>query len=1119
MEGSLDLRISLTERLSVEANGASLDERRFPGRQGRIVFAYLAAAQGRAVPRDELAEVLWGEDLPATWEKALRVLMTKLRALLEECGLDGSAALTSAFGCYKLTLPAGAWIDVDAAVQALESAEAALAAGEFAAARSEATTAAALARRSFLPGEDGSWVEGRRRDLRDVLVRSLECLRDTALEGGEFADAVRHGEEVIELEPFRESGYRRLMQAHISAGNPAEALRVYERCRRFLADELGAYPSPETEAVYLELLREDRVGTNEDGVPVVDAPGGTRSRRRSGVLLVVALLVAAVGAGILQLVQGDEGDASPLELAGSAVVTLAPGSGAREATVSTPASPTAMAAGLGFVWSASADTNTVVVLDPATNTVRDTIAVESVPGGIAISGSWVWVTNSLTGTVSRISPQTFSVVQTIPVGNGPTGIAAGDGDVWVANTSDNTVTRLRAEDGRVLDTFAAGDDPGAIALGEGAVWVASKLTASVLKLSPETGALLDRIPVGDGPVAIAVGSGSVWVANSLSGTVSRLDPTTGDVRGTFEIGSTADAVTAARGQIWVASASTGDVVRIDGRTGKLTPVHVGGRPSALAARAATVYVGLRPSGTAHVGGSLRVLVSNPGPPAIDTATAYSPEAWRTLVLTNDGLVSWRRVGGQAGTDLVPDLAVSLPTVSGDGLTYTFQLRPNLRYSDGRELAARDVRYSIERLYKLGPRREPAALESYRAIVGADRCREQPARCDLSEGIVTDDRQRTVTFHLVTPDPEFLSKLALPFAYVVPAGTSLREAVRRPLPATGPYRIAGLSSSGSLRLVRNPRFREWSSAAQPAGFADEIVIRPIASAVRRARLVAQGKADYASATEGEPLGVPPADRPRFHVRPLPATFYLMLDTTRPPFDALDARRAANFGLDRERVIRLGGSAATARPTCQVLPPNFPGYRPYCPYSLGSKPASPWKAPDRARARRLVKASGTGGAEVELWWHRNFGAPVGRYLVRELDALGFRARLRLFSGDLGKYFSALEQPRASWHLAGNGWFADYPAASNFINLLACSSPYNTGRFCNRAIDRKVRQALRIQRRDPASANARWAALDRELTDQAPWVFLSTLYSGDFVSKRVGNYQHHPLWGPLLDQLWVQ
>src|SRR5437763_317618 len=125
------------DRLAVEADGATLDEQRFPGRQGRIVFAYLAAQSGRPVPRDELAELLWGDDPPSTWEKALRVLMTKLRALLVECGIDGSTALTSAFGCYKLTLPPDTWIDFDAAAEAVARAEDAVAGGDLPEARAQ----------------------------------------------------------------------------------------------------------------------------------------------------------------------------------------------------------------------------------------------------------------------------------------------------------------------------------------------------------------------------------------------------------------------------------------------------------------------------------------------------------------------------------------------------------------------------------------------------------------------------------------------------------------------------------------------------------------------------------------------------------------------------------------------------------------------------------------------------------------------------------------------------------------------------------------------------------------------------------------------------------------------
>lgn len=101
------MRISLTGRVSIEANGTTLDERSFPGRQGRLVFAYLLAEEGRAVPRDELADVLWGDAPPARWDKALSVLVSKLRALLEQCGVDGQQALRSAFGCYRSSYPRG----------------------------------------------------------------------------------------------------------------------------------------------------------------------------------------------------------------------------------------------------------------------------------------------------------------------------------------------------------------------------------------------------------------------------------------------------------------------------------------------------------------------------------------------------------------------------------------------------------------------------------------------------------------------------------------------------------------------------------------------------------------------------------------------------------------------------------------------------------------------------------------------------------------------------------------------------------------------------------------------------------------------------------------------------
>ena len=248
------MKVFLVGRVAVESDGAVIDDARFPGRQGRLLFAYLAAEQGRPVPKDELAEAIWGEAPPPSWDKALTGVVSKVRALLASGGIDGGSALTGAFGCYRLDLPAGTWVDVIAATDAVVEAEAALAAGDPHAARAAAGEAAALTRQAFLPGEDGSWVEDKRRELAEVRLRALGALADACLCAGDGEEATSWAEQAVRLAPFRESGYRRLMEAHIAAGNRAEALQTYERCRRLLAEELGAYPSPEIESVYRRLL-------------------------------------------------------------------------------------------------------------------------------------------------------------------------------------------------------------------------------------------------------------------------------------------------------------------------------------------------------------------------------------------------------------------------------------------------------------------------------------------------------------------------------------------------------------------------------------------------------------------------------------------------------------------------------------------------------------------------------------------------------------------------------------------------------------------------------------------------------------------------------------------------
>jgi DNA-binding SARP family transcriptional activator len=254
MEAGVTLRVHLTGRLAVERDETLVDAAAFPARQGRIAFAYLATHR-RPVTRDELAEQLWRGAPSKSWERDLSAVISKLRSALAP--FEGDAEIVSAFGCYELRIPDDGVVDVEAAAGEVEIAEAALAAGELERARAAATVAATVARRPLLPGDDAPWLDEWRSQLRSTLVRSLDVMVEVLDRTGRADEAVRSAEELIELEPLRERGYVQLMRVHHRHGERAQALRVYERCRARLADELGVDPAPETEAAYLEILRDD----------------------------------------------------------------------------------------------------------------------------------------------------------------------------------------------------------------------------------------------------------------------------------------------------------------------------------------------------------------------------------------------------------------------------------------------------------------------------------------------------------------------------------------------------------------------------------------------------------------------------------------------------------------------------------------------------------------------------------------------------------------------------------------------------------------------------------------------------------------------------------------------
>jgi ABC-type transport system substrate-binding protein len=545
---------------------------------------------------------------------------------------------------------------------------------------------------------------------------------------------------------------------------------------------------------------------------------------------------------------------------------------------------------------------------------------------------------------------------------------------------------------------------------------------------------------------------------------------------------------------------------------------VGSSPQGIAVAGSGVWVAARPfTAASHRGGTLTEVTRFP--PLADPVLVDADPA---LAAVYDGLVAFRKAGGAEGETLVPDLALRLPRPADGGTTYTFTLRLGIRYSTGALVRASDFRRGLQRQLSL------AGSPDFEGIRGASACHQNPRRCDLAAGIITNDAARTVTFHLSQADPDFLYKLALLLAVPVPPGAPSRVINRAPfLPGTGPYMISQLAPNTSLALVRNPYFHQWSYAAQPAGYPNVIRIVRMTDPGKEQSMVAAGRADLVDiGSDGLPYHSLAIRYPaRVHTGLPLNTWYLFLNTREPPFTSLKARQAINYAIDRDRIIQLfhGSSPGQATPTCQILPPGFPSYQPYCPYTTGAKDGA-WHGPDLDKAVRLAHESGTTHVPVTVW---NFmGEPVGAYLVELLRRLGYQATLHDVPFD--QLFRKVSNSRNKIQMGTVGWIPDFPSpAEFFLPVLTCHSFYqdpsntsNYGGFCDPHVDQLISEARAEQPTDPAATRRLWAQADRVVTDQAPWVPTFNRSEAWFVSARVRNCQDSPYYGgPLLDQMWVR
>ncbi len=526
--------------------------------------------------------------------------------------------------------------------------------------------------------------------------------------------------------------------------------------------------------------------------------------------------------------------------------------------------------------------------------------------------------------------------------------------------------------------------------------------------------------------------------------------------------------------------------------------------------------------TPHSGGVFTIL-ANSSFGVADPAQNYTLEEWQLLIDTDDGLTAFAHVGGLAGTKIVPDLATSIPTPTNGGKTYLFHIRRGVKFSNGTALTPSAFVTTFERQFTV-----PGPTAFYNDIVGASACSTKA--CNLSKGVVANDSNYTLTLNLTAPDAELMDQLALPFAYAVPPNTSLKLTGNNVPPGTGPYMWKSYNPNTEAILVRNPFFHVWNAQAQPNGYPSEIIEKyglPVSDEVTE---VENGEAN--EVFDGDQI---PSDQltqlnsPKYagqvHVNTLTADWYFALNTKEPPFSNLDARQAINYAANRTAYVKIAGGPGLAVPACQILPPNFPSYKPYCPYTTGAQTV--WSGPDLTKAKALVKASGTAGDKVIVdGTNDQVGTALVEQMVSDLDSIGYKASPQLLSASIQYPYVQNSSNITKWNVGWSAWYQDYPAPADFLNvLLGCGSIHpnsdaspNIAEYCDPSVQTQVNRAESEEATDPSAAAALWTQIDHEDTNEAPWVDMYNPKQIDFLSKDVHGYEWNPQWYILIDRLWL-
>jgi len=472
-----------------------------------------------------------------------------------------------------------------------------------------------------------------------------------------------------------------------------------------------------------------------------------------------------------------------------------------------------------------------------------------------------------------------------------------------------------------------------------------------------------------------------------------------------------------------------------------------------------------PSTTAGKNGGTITVVAGTPPLSADQGLDFTTQGTELYSVINTPLLTFARgVEGVGGSKIQPALAKSLPTVSSDGLTYTFQLRPNLHYSNGTAIKASDEAYALERDLKI-PWQAASFISAYVAG-GTDYAN---GKASSISGITTDDATGTITVKLVAPFAPIVDIFALAGTAPVPPTTPMTNQANTGTIGDGPYKWGPITPGQSYTLVKNSKF---DVPGLPSGHADTIDYKVNSNVLADAEQVLSNQADVFDPGDTLPASIlqqvksQAADR--YQAVPTNSTFYFWFGVTQKPFDNLYARQAVLAALDLRALSRLDSGFLTE--DCHLIPPGIIGHSSpsSCPFHDPNGP------PNMTMATQLMQKSGMIGQPVTVYGEDR--SPRRQYLdyfTSVLNALGFKASEKVLSS--GVYFTTIGAPTLKPQAGFGDWIQDFPSPWDFMQLFAgnAGSSLNYGYVNDARFNSGLTQLSQVQ---PSTVANDWSALDQ-------------------------------------------